>query len=145
MTQELVQSVNKQVANWMVLYMKLHHYHWFVKGHHFFTLHAKFEELYDEANGHIDSLAERVLSIGGKPVSTLKECLELSTIKEAAGSETEVDMVREIYGDFEKIIPELQTTMKLAEDSNDQGTSDMLLSIMGSLHKHVWMLKAYLG
>ncbi|HVH95332.1 MAG TPA: ferritin-like domain-containing protein, partial [Bacillus sp. (in: firmicutes)] len=51
MTQELIHAVNKQVANWTVLYVKLHHYHWFVKGHHFFTLHEKFEELYDEANG----------------------------------------------------------------------------------------------
>ena len=61
MTQELIQAINKQVANWTVLYVKLHHYHWFVTGHHFFTLHEKFEELYDEANGHIDVLAERIL------------------------------------------------------------------------------------
>lgn len=143
MTQELVQAVNKQVANWMVLYMKLHHYHWFVKGHHFFTLHAKFEELYDEANGHIDSLAERVLSIGGKPISTLKECMEISSIKEASGNESEIDMVRNVCTDFETMIQEMETVMKLAEAANDQGTSDMLLGIIGGLQKHVWMLKAY--
>ena len=145
MTQEIVGAVNKQVANWMVLYMKLHHYHWFVKGQHFFTLHAKFEELYDEANENIDSLAERILSIGGKPISTLKECLEISSVKEAGGNEAEADMVREISNDLEKMIPEMQAAMKQAEDAGDQGTSDMLLGIIGSLQKHIWMLKAYLG
>jgi starvation-inducible DNA-binding protein len=145
MSQELIQAVNKQVANWTVLYVKLHHYHWYVKGHHFFTLHEKFEELYDEANGHIDVLAERILSIGGSPVSTIKGCLEIASVQEAKGNETEVDMVRDICNDFEKIIQELQTTMKLAENAYDQGTSDTLLSINGSLQKHVWMLKAYLG
>jgi len=145
MTQELIQAVNKQVANWTVLYLKLHHYHWFVKGHHFFTLHEKFEELYDEANGHIDVLAERILSIGGRPISTLKECLEIASIQEAQGNETEDDMVREICEDFEKIIQEVQAAMKLAENAYDQGTSDILLSINGSLQKHVWMLKTYLG
>ena len=35
--------------------------------------------------------------------------------------------------------------MKLAENAYDQGTSDILLSINGSLQKHVWMLKTYLG
>lgn len=145
MTQELIHAVNKQVANWTVLYVKLHHYHWFVKGHHFFTLHEKFEELYDEANSHIDVLAERILSIGGRPISTLKECLETASIQEAKGDETEDDMVREICEDFEKIIQEVQATMKLAENAYDQGTSDTLLSINGSLQKHVWMLKAYLG
>jgi starvation-inducible DNA-binding protein len=145
MSQELIQAINKQVANWTVLYVKLHHYHWYVKGHHFFTLHEKFEELYDEANGHIDVLAERILSIGGSPVSTIKGCLEIASVQEAKGNETEVDMVRDICNDFEKIIQELQVTMKLAENAYDQGTSDTLLSINGSLQKHVWMLKAYLG
>ena len=84
-------------------------------------------------------------TIGGRPVSTLKECLEIATIQEAKGNETEDDMVREICEDFEKIIHELQTAMKLAENAYDQGTSDVLLSINGSLQKHVWMLKAYLG
>ncbi len=80
---ELITAVNKQVANWTILYEKLHNYHWFIKGHHFFTLHGKFEEFYDEAAGYIDELAERILSIGGKPIGTLKECLEIATIKEA--------------------------------------------------------------
>ncbi|WP_428911253.1 Dps family protein [Niallia sp. Krafla_26] len=145
MSQELTQAVNKQVANWMVLYVKLHHYHWYVKGHHFFTLHEKFEELYDEANEHIDELAERILSIGGSPVSTLKECLEISSLTEAKGNETEEEMVRETISDFQTIIGECQTAMDLAEKEDDQGTSDMLLSIVSGLQKHVWMLQAYIG
>ena len=44
MNQEIIGAVNKQVANWTVLYEKMHHYHWYVKGHHFFGLHGKFEE-----------------------------------------------------------------------------------------------------
>ncbi len=145
MSQELIGAVNKQVANWMVLYVKLHHYHWYVKGHHFFTLHEKFEELYDEANEHIDELAERILTIGGSPVSTLKECLGISSINEAKGNESEEDMVRETISDFQTVISECQSAMELAEKANDEGTSDMLLGIIGGLQKHVWMLNAYLG
>jgi starvation-inducible DNA-binding protein len=145
MNQELIQAVNKQVANWTVLYMKLHHYHWFVKGHHFFTLHEKFEELYNEANGHIDELAERILTIGGNPVSTLKECLEIASVQEAKGNEKEEEMVRDVCTDFEKIIQELKAARELADQANDEGTADLLLSINGSLEKHVWMLKSYLG
>ena len=83
MENTLFNVLNKQVANWTVLYTKLHNFHWNVKGPHFFTLHAKFEELYTEAAGHIDSLAERVLSIGGKPVGTLAACLNTASITEA--------------------------------------------------------------
>jgi len=145
MTQELIQAVNKQVANWTVLYVKLHHYHWFVKGQHFFTLHEKFEEFYNEANEHIDVLAERILSIGGTPVSTLKAIMELASVQEATGGESEAEMVQTTCSDFEKMIQELQDAMKLADQAGDEGTGDVLLGIHVSLQKHVWMLKAYLG
>jgi starvation-inducible DNA-binding protein len=35
--------------------------------------------------------------------------------------------------------------MSIAEQANDQATSDMFLEISTSLQKHVWMLQAYLG
>ena len=34
--------VNKQVANFSVMYIKLHNFHWYVKGEQYFTLHEKF-------------------------------------------------------------------------------------------------------
>lgn len=35
MSEQLIQAVNKQVANWTVMYVKLHNYHWYVKGKDF--------------------------------------------------------------------------------------------------------------
>ncbi|EGL20017.1 MULTISPECIES: DNA starvation/stationary phase protection protein [unclassified Paenibacillus] len=137
--------LNKQVANWTVLYVKLHNYHWYVKGDQFFTLHVKFEELYNEAAGYVDELAERLLSIGGKPVATLKECLELSDIREAAGGEKSEAMVRTLLADFETVISECKTGMKEAEEAGDEGTADMLLGITQSLEKHSWMLGSFLN
>ncbi|MFD1739238.1 Dps family protein [Bacillus salitolerans] len=145
MSNNLVQIVNKQVANWSVLYMKLHNYHWFVKGPQFFTLHDKFEELYGEASIHIDELAERLLSIGGKPVATMKEVLEISSVKEANGQEEASQMVQSIVDDFNILIGELKDGMGLAESVDDETTGDMLLAIHQSLEKHVWMLSAFLG
>ncbi|SEF96777.1 DNA starvation/stationary phase protection protein [Paenibacillus sp. UNC499MF] len=137
--------LNKQVANWTVLYVKLHNYHWYVKGDQFFTLHVKFEELYNEAAGYVDELAERLLAIGGKPVATLKECLELSDIGEASGSEKPDAMVRALLADFETVINECKTGMKEAVEAGDEGTSDMLLGITQSLEKHRWMLGSFLN
>ncbi|MGO4274881.1 Dps family protein, partial [Paenibacillus sp. TAF58] len=49
LTQSIQVILNKQIANWGLLYVKLHNFHWYVKGNQFFTLHVKFEELYNEA------------------------------------------------------------------------------------------------
>ncbi len=143
MNAELKQNMNKLVADLNVLYMKIHHFHWFVKGPNFFTLHAKFEELYNEVNEHNDSIAERLLQLNEKPISTLKECLDLATVKEASKVGTDVEMVEELVNDLETIDKELTATMELAGD--DEGTADLLLGISESFQKHIWMFKAFLG
>ncbi|OZI10546.1 DNA starvation/stationary phase protection protein [Bacillaceae bacterium SAS-127] len=145
MSEKLVQSVNQQIANWTVLYTKLHNYHWFVKGPHFFALHDKFEELYTEASLHIDELAERLLALGGEPVATLKESLEMATVGEAEGKETAEQMVQSVVNDFTTIIAELKAAMDLAGEVDDETTGDMLLAIHQGLEKHAWMLKSFLG
>ncbi|MBN8200942.1 DNA starvation/stationary phase protection protein [Bacillus sp. CMF12] len=145
MSKELVKAVNQQVANWTVLYVKLHNFHWYIKGKNFFTLHAKFEELYNEANVHVDELAERILALEAKPVATMKEVLETSSLEEATGKENEEQMVQSVVDDFEKMVDELQEAIELAEEAKDEGTGDMLIAVKQSLKKHIWMLKAYLG
>ncbi|WP_010678508.1 Dps family protein [Bacillus timonensis] len=145
MSTQLNEMVNKQVANWSVLYIKLHNYHWYVKGSQFFTLHVKFEELYNEAAVHIDELAERLLAIGGKPVATMKEILEMSSVKEANGNENAEEMVATISNDFSILIGELKEGMKVAADVDDETTGDMLLAIHKELEKHNWMLQSFLG
>lgn len=145
MENQLFDILNKQIANWSVLFIKLHNYHWYVKGNQFFTLHTKFEEFYNEASLHIDELAERLLAIGGEPVATMKDCLSMASVQEANGNESAEEMVQSISSDFSLLVGELKEGMSIAEQANDEITGDMLLAIHSSLEKHVWMLKAYLG
>ncbi|MCM3763989.1 Dps family protein [Neobacillus niacini] len=141
----LSETMNKQVANFSVLYMKLHHYHWYIKGENFFTLHVKFEELYTEAALHVDTIAERLLALGGTPISTLQGALEMATISEATGDESTQDMVQTLADDLTAICKELTEGITSAEENDDQPTADLFTSIRASLEKHRWMLKAYLA
>ena len=138
-------DTNTQVANFSVLYMKLHHYHWYVKGESFFTLHLKFEELYKEMASHFDTIAERMLSLGASPTATLKEQLQLASINEATGDEDTQEMVKTLANDFDTICTELTEGITVAEDKDDQPTADLFIAIRTSLEKHRWMLEAYLA
>lgn len=144
-TENLGKQLNELVSTWSVLYTKLHNYHWYVSGPSFFTLHVKFEELYNEVTLNLDDLAERILSKGGKPVATLKEHLELSLIKEASGKEDATKMVEKLVADFKTIMKALDNGMTLAADAGDDRTEDLLNAQFQSLEKHTWMLNAYLG
>lgn len=145
MTQNLNAKLNQLVSSYSVLYTKLHNYHWYVTGNAFFTLHAKFEELYNEVTLNLDEIAERILSKGGKPVATLREHLELSCIEEATGEETTIAMVETTISDFEKLMKALKSTMDLAAEEGDDRTEDLLNAMYQSVEKHTWMLKAFLG
>lgn len=145
MSKELINELNTQVSTWSVMYAKLHNYHWYVKGNQFFTLHVKFEELYNEATQHMDEIAERILTLGGNPVATLKEHLEQSVVKEATGKEKANDMVKSLVDDFDEVMKSLKKGMDLAAKDGDDMTEDILNATYQSIEKHQWMLNAFLG
>ncbi|MCD9022253.1 Dps family protein [Cohnella silvisoli] len=143
---KLHDSLNVQLSNWSVLYIKLHHFHWYVKGPHFPVLHAKFEELYELAALKLDELAERILAIEGKPVSTMKEFLSSATIKEANKAKTENDMLSATIADLQELVKGLEDAATIAEDeAGDDATADILTSQVEDLQKQIWMLKSTLG
>lgn len=136
--------LNKQVADWSVLYMKWHHYHWYLTGENFFTLHEKFEQLYNEAALTMDELAERMLALEGKPLSTLKECLDQTSVKEASGKENPNQMVLSTVNDLVYIAEALGQGIEVANEQKDDPTADLLTALKGRTEKHIWMLKSYL-
>ncbi|WP_078576085.1 Dps family protein [Salipaludibacillus agaradhaerens] len=142
--EKTVEILNRHIANWNTLFVKLHNYHWFVKGPHFFMLHEKFEELYNEAAEHIDEIAERLLTLKGTPVATMKEYLEMATIKEAMGEKAADDMVQTLSSDFEKMTAELEQDIGTIENEDDETTADMLIGIRQSVEKHNWMFRSFL-
>ncbi|EVG97252.1 Dps family protein [Staphylococcus aureus] len=143
--QDVVKELNQQVANWTVAYTKLHNFHWYVKGPNFFSLHVKFEELYNEASQYVDELAERILAVGGNPVGTLTECLEQSIVKEAEKGYSAEQMVEELSQDFTNISKQLENAIEIAGNAGDDVSEDMFIGMQTSVDKHNWMFKSYLS
>jgi starvation-inducible DNA-binding protein len=139
-----IEGLNVLTADAIVLFQKLHHYHWYVKGEQFFGLHTKFEELYNYWMQVFDDAAERVLTIGGEPPRTLAQSLELTTLKEDAGKPSTNDMVKNLISDFEVVVKAAGNTIKAAEDAGDRGTANLIDEVRDQTQKDIWMLKAYL-
>jgi starvation-inducible DNA-binding protein len=143
--EKLYSALNVQVANWSVLYTKLHRYHWFVKGPQFFTLHEKFEELYNESASVVDEVAERLLAIGGKPAATMKEYLNIATIEETKGETNANEMVSSLIDDYKHLKTEIKELASLAEQYENDVINDLAVGLLVKLDTHIWMLSAYLG
>jgi starvation-inducible DNA-binding protein len=139
--------VNHLVANLGVLHVKLHQYHWHVKGPEFYRLHEKFEELYNEVNTYFDEFAERLLQIGVRPYSTLEEYSKHAFIEEKVyRNEISADnMVKNVVEDYKNLREFTEKGIALAGDEGDTVTEDMLIEYKSQLDFHLWTLEAYLG
>lgn len=133
--------LNELVSSLGVFYVKLHQYHWYVKGPEFFTLHEKFEEYYDEVTAQFDVVAERMLMIGLKPASTLGEFLEASFIKETPYKKalSAKEMVKNVYEDYKLLVEKTQAGYEVFE--GDEVTTDVLVGLEAAFGKNAWMLE----
>ena len=144
--QKLINFLNQELSNFHVMYVKLHRYHWFIQGRHFFGLHALFEELYNEMAEALDEIAERVLAIGGKPLATMHKFLNETTLKEAQADDKETEIFTQLNEDYGQMVREMnETGLALCAEARDEGTADMLVGFIKKFEKHCWMFKAYLA
>lgn len=142
--QKLVNFLNQLLSNSFVMFVKLNRYHWFIKGRHFFRLHEHFEELYNITQTEIDEIAERTLMIGGKPLATMSKYLKETTLEEANADNTEMEIISQLISDYEQLANEIRTDgLPLAQEYNDEPTSDLLIGILSRYEKELWMLRAY--
>jgi starvation-inducible DNA-binding protein len=80
--QNVIEKLNKLLADYQIYYQNLRGLHWNVKGAMFFMLHEKYEELYNQAAEVVDEIAERILMVGGKPLHTFGDYIQTATLKE---------------------------------------------------------------
>lgn len=139
----VIDGLNGLLADGTVLYQKLRHYHWNVEGPHFFELHVKFEELYTRWAVTNDELAERVRTIGGTPLHTLKAVLHAATLEEDPAIPEPHEMVARLAADLRAIHERAGVVLGEAEDAADRGTANLLDALRDAVEKDVWMLRAW--
>ena len=138
------EKLNLYLANLNVLYRKLQNYHWNVVGKGFFAIHSKLEEYYNGINAQIDDVAERILSIGATPLGTLKDYLEITTVKEAENKEISgICALASVRSEFEAMLSQVKEIKKTADEEKDYGTSAMMDEYISEYAKNIWMLTAF--
>ncbi|ACZ01297.1 Dps family protein [Streptobacillus moniliformis] len=140
-----IDALNIYLADLNVFYRKVQNYHWNVVGQGFFTVHAKLEEIYDAVNEKIDIIAERVLSIGGRPYGSMKKYLEVTTITEAKDEDITVkELLNVLIVDVENLLGQVKNLKNITDEEGDFGTSAELDNHIAEYEKLLWMFKAYI-
>src|SRR2546426_4054413 len=100
--------LSKVLADEYLLFTKTRNYHWNVVGPHFHDLHKFFESQYEEVDGKIDEIAERIRSLGGNTISTLTEFDQHTRLEENPGEYSDArTMVSKLLSNHESVVRSL--------------------------------------
>jgi len=141
------EMLNAYLADLHVLYIKTRKYHWNVAGPSFKEYHEFFEEQYKALEEMIDEVAERIRTLGGKPLSTMEDFVGGASLKEDHSGEVKtLHMFERLLADHEQVTRELRDNVNTtADELEDAGTADFLTGLMEAHEKMAWMLRKYLS
>ncbi|MHB0924228.1 MAG: Dps family protein [Bellilinea sp.] len=138
----VVDILNNTLANEAVLSQKTRNAHWNVSGSGFLELHILFDSQYKQLNEISDEIAERSRMLGGIAIGSLQEFIQFSRLAEQPGS---VPKIMILLADHEAAIRFLrEDARKCNEEYEDEGTFELLVSVMRLHEKMAWMLRSYL-
>lgn len=144
-TEKVAHELQTLLADLQVYYANLRGFHWNVKGQEFFNLHAKYEEMYDDAADKVDEVAERILMLGGVPEHNYSEYLKKSSIKETGVVSDGKEIANLLLSYLKELIGQERKILETASEGNDEGTANLMSDMILEQEKMVWMLTAYLS
>jgi starvation-inducible DNA-binding protein len=138
--------LNHDLADAYLLLVKTKKFHWDIIGPQFLTLHKLWEEHYNILTMNIDALAERVRTLGGYPIGTMKGFLDLASLSEHPGEvPMATGMVDLLMQDHEQVIRNMRDHIdQCGDDFHDQGTADFLTGLMEQHEQIAWMLRSFI-
>ncbi|MDV7186079.1 DNA starvation/stationary phase protection protein [Lutibacter sp. TH_r2] len=143
-SEEVVGKLNAYLSSLQIAYMNVRGYHWNIEGKQFFTLHSKFEEVYNSLNEMADEVAERILILGGKPLHSFSEYLKISEINEQTNVSSSEESINSLLNDTQKLLNIEREILSFASENGDEGTVGLLSEYIGEQEKMTWMLNAQL-
>jgi starvation-inducible DNA-binding protein len=140
------QRLNQTLADTQILYSLYKKHHWLVRGATFYQLHLLLDKHAGEQLALVDTIAERVQSLGGVAVGDPRQVAEITVIARPP------DGVEEVPAMLSRLLEAHETILVAAHDAaartaelGDDGTSDLLVSqVIRTGELQAWFLAEHL-
>ena len=142
--EELIGILNQRLADAADLRSQAKQAHWNVKGPNFIALHELFDQVSTELETHVDDIAERITTLGGVAMGTVRLAAKNSSLSEypheIADGTAHVDALSTALADFgKKVRKDIDTTDELG----DKDTADLLTGVSRAIDKLLWFVEAH--
>ncbi|HRH41265.1 MAG TPA: DNA starvation/stationary phase protection protein Dps [Pyrinomonadaceae bacterium] len=142
--EKLVEILNARLADAIDLKSQAKQAHWNVKGMNFIALHELFDQVSTEVETHIDDIAERITTLGGTALGTVRVAAQNSTLSEYPLEITDgadhVDALSTTLADFGK---KVRADIDATDELGDADTADLFTGISRAIDKLLWFVEAH--
>ncbi|HEY0578019.1 MAG TPA: DNA starvation/stationary phase protection protein [Pseudonocardia sp.] len=140
------QRQNRILADTQILYALYKKHHWLVRGHTFYQLHLLLDKHAGEQLALIDTLAERIQTLGGVAVGDPRHVAELTHIPRSPDGVEEVPaMLSRLLEAHESILIDAHDAATHVAEMGDDGTNDLLVSeVIRTGEMQAWFLAEHL-
>lgn len=141
-----IENLNQLLADTMTLRDMYKKHHWQVAGLTFYQLHLLFDKHHGEQDELVDTIAERIQSLGGISLAMAADVAESTLIPRPPRGREEVPVqISRLLEAHEIILKEARAMARQASDGDDAGTNDLIVSDLIRLNElQVWFLAEHL-
>ena len=136
--------LNLRLADAIDLQMQLKQAHWNVKGPNFISLHELFDKVAAAVELYGDTIAERIVQLGGIAEGTVRVVGMRSRLEEyplTIGEGTA--HVRAVAAAIAKFGSEIRGSISEATQLKDDGTADIFTEVSRGIDKWLWFVEAH--
>lgn len=142
--EKLYTVLNQTVADLSQTSALIHQVHWYMRGPGFLYLHPLMDTLRADIEELTDEFAERLITIGGSPVSTLAEFAETSAVnlqptKWGVPTKSRLSELVEAYTYLSTL---LKRGVAISQECDDVATEDLYTGALREVEKTLWMLNS---
>ena len=143
---EMARRLNKVLADTRVLYDLYKKTHWVMRGMTFYPLHLLMDKHAEEQEHLIDTVAERIQTLGAIAVGDGRHVAELTSIpRPPDGAEEVPTMLSRLLDAHEVIIDEARESASRADALHDLASNDILVSdVLRTNELQVWFVAEHL-
>ena len=139
---ELIEQMKVTLASTFAFYLKAHGFHWNVEGANFPQYHEFLGDLYEEAFGAVDPIAEHLRTLQSFAPASFARYTDLSIVKDELNIPPAMSMMTKLLSDNQMLIDQLTKTQGLAEANKKMGLANFLQDRIDAHEKHGWMLRS---
>ena len=138
-------NLNQLLADTITLRDLYKKHHWQVAGHTFYQLHLLFDKHFKEQNELVDTIAERIQSLGAMSIAMAADVAETTMIPRPPRGREEVPVqISRLLHAHEMILLEARSMARQASKDGDDGTNDLFVSdIIRTNELQVWFLSEH--